>query len=79
LDQLAAMKLPTAISSFFRMTDEVWRRHANPRSVYTRFAAIPAIRVMEKMQLNSDVEALRWMALRWHVWRSTQRNIQNWT
>jgi hypothetical protein len=27
----------------FRMTDEVWRRHANPWSVYTRFAAIPAM------------------------------------
>ena len=26
----------------FGMTDEVWRRHANPWSVWTRFAAIPA-------------------------------------
>ena len=25
------------------MTDEVWRRHANPWSVWTRFAAIPAM------------------------------------
>jgi hypothetical protein len=25
------------------MTDEAWRRHANPWSVYTRFAAIPAM------------------------------------
>ena len=25
------------------MTEEVWRRHANPWSVYTRFAAIPAM------------------------------------
>jgi hypothetical protein len=23
------------------MTDEVWRRHANPWSAYTRFAAMP--------------------------------------
>jgi hypothetical protein len=27
----------------FGMTDEVWRRHANPWSVWTRFAAIPAL------------------------------------
>jgi len=25
------------------MTEEAWRRHANPWSVYTRFAAIPAM------------------------------------
>jgi len=25
------------------MSDEVWRRHANPWSVWTRFAAIPAM------------------------------------
>jgi hypothetical protein len=25
------------------MSDEVWRRHANPWSVWTRFAAIPAL------------------------------------
>jgi hypothetical protein len=27
----------------FGMTDEAWRRHANPWSVWTRFAAIPAM------------------------------------
>lgn len=27
----------------FGMSDEVWRRHANPWSVWTRFAAIPAL------------------------------------
>jgi hypothetical protein len=31
------------IVDIFRMTDEVWRRHANPWSVWTRFAAIPAM------------------------------------
>ena len=29
------------IASVFRMTDEVWTRHANPWSVWTRFGAIP--------------------------------------
>jgi hypothetical protein len=28
------------VAKTFVMTDEVWRRHANPWSVYTRFAAI---------------------------------------
>ncbi|WP_317259620.1 MULTISPECIES: DUF6653 family protein [Streptomyces] len=27
----------------FRMSDEIWRRHANPWSVWTRFAALPAL------------------------------------
>jgi len=31
------------ITRSFGMTDEVWRRHANPWSVWTRFAAIPAL------------------------------------
>ena len=29
------------ISGAFRMSDEAWKRHANPWSVWTRFAAIP--------------------------------------
>lgn len=37
------MRLPAAVASAFRMTDEAWRRHANPWSVFTRFAAIPAM------------------------------------
>jgi hypothetical protein len=32
-----------ALARAFIMTDEAWRRHANPWSVYTRFAAIPAM------------------------------------
>lgn len=30
------------IAAAFRMDDDAWRRHANPWSVHTRFAAIPA-------------------------------------
>lgn len=37
------MKVLSLIASTFQMTDEAWRRHANPWSVYTRFAAIPAM------------------------------------
>jgi len=29
------------LAGAFRMSDEAWKRHANPWSVYTRFAAIP--------------------------------------
>jgi hypothetical protein len=32
-----------ALARAFRMSDEAWRRHANPWSVYTRFAAIPPL------------------------------------
>lgn len=35
------MAATSRIADAFRMTDEVWRRHANPWSVWTRFAAIP--------------------------------------
>ncbi|WP_211854817.1 DUF6653 family protein [Plastoroseomonas hellenica] len=37
------MTILRAIAGLFRMSDETWRRHANPWSVYTRFAAIPAM------------------------------------
>jgi hypothetical protein len=33
----------SVIASAFRMSDEVWRRHAHPWSVCTRFAAIPPL------------------------------------
>jgi hypothetical protein len=37
------MNVLAQIAKAFGMTDEAWRRHANPWSVYTRFAAIPAM------------------------------------
>jgi hypothetical protein len=39
----AGVKVLAWIVKSFGMTDEVWRRHAHPWSVYTRFAAIPAM------------------------------------
>jgi hypothetical protein len=33
--------LEDKVAQAFRMDDESWRRHANPWSVWTRFAAIP--------------------------------------
>lgn len=35
------MGATTGIANAFRMSDEAWKRHANPWSVWTRFAAIP--------------------------------------
>ena len=35
------MGVTSRIADTFRMTDDAWRRHANPWSVWTRFAAIP--------------------------------------
>jgi len=37
------MNLEQKIASLFRMTDEVWARHANPWSVRTRYLALPAL------------------------------------
>lgn len=31
------------IAKFFQMTDEVWARHANPWSVWTRYSVLPLI------------------------------------
>ncbi|MFD7659490.1 DUF6653 family protein [Actinosynnema sp. NPDC059797] len=39
------MDVADRIAGAFRMDDEAWRRHANPWSVWTRFAAIPALLV----------------------------------
>ncbi|GAA1579463.1 hypothetical protein GCM10009789_36510 [Kribbella sancticallisti] len=36
------MKATDVVAGAHGMTDDAWRRHANPWSVWTRFAAIPA-------------------------------------
>ena len=35
------MGVMSNVAGAFRMSDDAWKRHANPWSVYTRFAAIP--------------------------------------
>ena len=37
------MAFEQKISDFFRMTDEVWARHANPWSVWTRYSTLPIL------------------------------------
>jgi hypothetical protein len=37
------MTLEKAISKIFHMTDDVWARHANPWSVWTRYTTMPAL------------------------------------
>jgi hypothetical protein len=41
VDENDSMSVMSRIASTFGMTDEAWKRHANPWSVWTRFAAIP--------------------------------------
>jgi hypothetical protein len=35
------MSVTSKIAGAFGMTEDAWKRHANPWSVWTRFAAIP--------------------------------------
>jgi hypothetical protein len=35
------MGVMSTVAGAFRMSDDAWKRHANPWSVWTRFAAIP--------------------------------------
>ncbi|MDP4510559.1 DUF6653 family protein [Nonomuraea turcica] len=37
------MSAKQGVAQTFGMTDQAWKRHANPWSVWTRFAAIPAM------------------------------------
>lgn len=37
------MTLEATLSRWFRMTDEVWARHANPWSVWTRYPCLPLL------------------------------------
>lgn len=37
------MKIEETMSRWFQMSDEVWERHANPLSVWTRFPCLPAL------------------------------------
>lgn len=32
-----------SVTALFRMTDDVWERHANPWSVWTRYSALPLL------------------------------------
>jgi hypothetical protein len=38
---MGVMAVMSRVADTFRMTDDTWQRHANPWSVWTRFAAIP--------------------------------------
>lgn len=37
------MDLPARLAALFRLDDEGWARHANPWSVWTRFAVLPVL------------------------------------
>ena len=37
------MTYPQSIAKLFHMTDEVWQRHRNPWSVWTRYLGLPLL------------------------------------
>lgn len=37
------MRIEEAMSRWFQMSDEVWERHANPLSVWTRYPCLPVL------------------------------------
>ncbi len=37
------MKIEKAMSRWFQMSDEVWERHTNPLSVWTRYPCLPVL------------------------------------
>ncbi len=37
------MSVESAAAKFFQMSDEVWERHANPLSVWTRYPCLPLL------------------------------------
>lgn len=37
------MTILRSVTALFHMTDEVWERHANPWSVWTRYSALPLL------------------------------------
>jgi len=39
------MPIEKTIAKYFKMTNEVWSRHANPWSVWTRFSTLPVLAV----------------------------------
>jgi len=39
------MPIEQQIARFFRMTDDVWARHANPWSVWTRYTTLPLLAI----------------------------------
>lgn len=40
---VAQRSVEQALAMWFRMTDDVWARHANPWSVWTRFSCLPLL------------------------------------
>ena len=57
------------IAKLFSMTDEVWEKHANPWSVWTRFSALPllAVAIWSRLWIGPWAWALLSVTIYW-IW-----------
>lgn len=79
------MALEESIAKFFKMTDEVWARHANPWSVWTRYSTMPilALAVWSRVWIGwwaflPAVAALVWVYINPRIFNKP-KTTQSWT
>ena len=79
------MTLEKAIAKFFKMTDDVWARHANPWSLWTRYSTMPilALAVWSRVWIGwwavlPVVAALVWVYINPRIFRKP-KTTQSWT
>ena len=73
------------IADFFHMTDEVWERHANPWSVWTRYVSLPLLilAIWSRIWLGWIAIVLVLVVLIW-IWLNPRvfpkpQSTKNWT
>lgn len=78
------MSIEKKIASIFRMTDDVWERHANPWSVWTRYPALPilALSIWSRiwigwMSLVPIISLIAWIWINPRVFKKP-RTTKNW-
>ena len=78
------MTIENWLAQCFRMTDEVWERHANPWSVWTRFACLPllALAIWSRVWIGAWAWLPVLLSLAW-IWFNPRvfgrpRSTDNW-